>query len=293
MTPAAEFKPTQRTIRRSVEIEGAGVHGGQSVRLRLEPAPADSGILFHRIDLPGSAPIPARLESVRTGGVQRMSVLQGASTNGAQAPVVGMVEHLLAACAGLGVTNLNVSLDSAECPILDGSACEYARLLHDAGLEDQAVPARVYRLSRPVCLLKEGAEIIAIPALRPRYTFFGEFRHAGIADQQVTFDPQSDDFMKEIAPARTFCFWEEVKGLFDSGLIRGGSLENAIVLRDGRPMNGEYRMENELARHKLLDLMGDLAVLGRPLCAMVSARRTGHALHHEFNRLLAPELIDG
>lgn len=280
----------QQTISRPVEAEGVGVHSGQDVRIRLEPAEPETGIVFVRSDLSGSPEIPVRPESINPASARRMTVLE--TSSGGKSASVGMIEHLLATCAGLGVSNLRVVINGAECPIFDGSARRYVQLIREAGLKSQDIPLLPLRLEHPIGLIRDHAEVIALPADRPRFTFFGEFRHRGLPDQQVTFEPGRDDFAADIAPARTFCFWEEIEALRDENLIQGGSLDCALVLRDGKPLNGEYRLTNELARHKLLDLMGDLAVLGRPVAAWISARASGHALHHEFVQLLMKGLAD-
>jgi UDP-3-O-acyl N-acetylglucosamine deacetylase len=299
MLPAPQPRTGQRTLRNPAEAEDFGVHSGRRVRLRLLPAAENSGIAFVRTDLPGAPEIPARSENVHRAALQRMTVLR----NGVASAEVGMVEHLLAVCVGLGVDNLRVELDSAECPIFDGSGAAYVRLIREAGLVEQLSPVRRFHLRRPVALLRENCDLVAIPAERVRFTFFAEFRHAGMTDQQVTFDPSREDFASGIAPARTFCFWNDIEGLLNAGLIKGGSTENAIVLKDGRPIklapdgspveDADFRprLPNELARHKLLDLMGDLAVLGGELCALISARASGHSAHQEFARLLQAELI--
>lgn len=286
MNPPA---PAQRTISCAVEAEGKGVHSGKPVRLRLEPAAPDSGIVFVREDMPGAPEVPARPENVSYAALQRMTVLERPLANGEKARV-GMIEHLLSACAGLGVWNLRVVLDGYECPIFDGSAKEYVELLRGAGIADQGAPQRRWRLTKPVAILRDNAEIIAIPAERMRCTYFGEFRHAGIPDQQATIDLDRDDYAALVAPARTFCFHHEIEPLLKAGLIQGGSLDCAIVLKDGKPANGDYRIDNELARHKLLDLIGDLAILGAPVAAMISARASGHLLHQEFVRELLKEI---
>lgn len=291
MTPASFPVRHQQTLARGVEVGGVGVHGGRRVRLRLEPAAPDHGIRFIRTDLPGNPEIRLSPDAVRRNGVQRMTLLE--NRDEAAPATVGMTEHLLAACMSAGLSNLRVLLDAPECPILDGSSLEYWRLIHDAGLETQNAPARFYRLRRPVCLTTPDCDIVALPADRMRLTFFAEFRDKGLPDEQVTFELGRGDFATEIAPARTFAFYEEIQPLLEANLIQGGSLDCAIVLRDGKPMNTDWRLQNELARHKLLDLLGDLGVLGAPVLASISARRSGHALHHDFIALLKEELIDG
>jgi len=218
-----------------------------------------------------------------------MTVLRAAEDENVQ---VGMVEHLLAACAGLGVWNLRARVDGPECPIFDGSALPYAELILSAGPATQTVPQRRWRLARPVAVWTDRGEVIALPAERTRLTTFTELARGGMPDQQATFVPDRDDFLAEIAPARTWCFEDEVQALREDGLIRGGSLDCAVVLRDGGPVGGSFRLQGEPARHKLLDLMGDLAVLGRPVAAMISARAAGHSLHQAFIAELRRHLID-
>lgn len=270
-----------------------GVHSGAPATLRLEPAEPDSGVVFIRADLPGRPEIKVSPENVIPDSLNRMTVIGNrAKGDGAPTATVGMTEHFLGSCLALGLNNVRAVLDGPECPIFDGSAKNYVDLIREAGLQDQAIPARRFRLKRPVGLIKERAEIIALPAERLRLTFFAEFRHAGMPDEQVTFEPSTEDFTSLIAPARTFCFAEDVERLRQAGLIKGGSLDCAIVLQNGKPIDGGYRLQNELARHKLLDLLGDLAILGRPVSALISARASGHALHYEFIRLLEKELSD-
>lgn len=295
---AAHWPVRQRTLARSIEAEGLGVHSGKPAKMRLDPAPADSGVVFIRTDLPGAPEIPAAPGSVKKEMLRRMTVLEGAP-----GATVGMVEHLLAACAAMGLVNVRVSLSGFECPIFDGSGAHYTRLIREAGLREQEAPFRSWRLDRPVALLRENAELVALPAEFTRYTFFAEFVHAGMPDQQATFELFRDDWETEIAPARTFCFWRDVAGLFQAGLIQGGSTANAIVLHDGKPVRVRpdlkpepdpdfaYRLPAELARHKLLDLIGDLAILGAPVRALISARASGHALHQEFASMLLPALV--
>lgn len=298
--------PMQATLAAPAEAKGVGVHSGRPATLRLIPADPNTGIVFVRTDLAGAPEMPARIENIKTESLVRMTVLHNREWRG-EDPLrmgasVGMIEHLMASCAGLGVTNLRVELDGPECPIFDGSGEFYVRLIHEAGIAPQNAPMRRWRLRKPVGLVRDNVEIIALPAESTRYTFFAEFRHAGMKDQQATFELFADDFASEVAPARTFCFWKDIEMLLKAGLIKGGSTENAIVIKDAAPVkvgedktpqpDGEFnwRVPNELARHKMLDLIGDLSVLGGPVLALISARASGHATHQEFARMLAPEL---
>ncbi len=173
-------------------------------------------------------------------------------------------------------------MDGPELPIFDGSALPYAALLEKAGRRKLDAARRPWRLKRTVTFLAESAEIVAVPAESMTVAFFADLAHAGIADQAAEFQVGAGDFTADLAPARTWVFYEDVIGLQQAGLIRGGSLDCAIVLRDGQPINTRYRLDQELARHKLLDFLGDLAILGRPLNALLTARGTGHRLHHQF-----------
>ncbi|HOR27412.1 MAG TPA: UDP-3-O-acyl-N-acetylglucosamine deacetylase [Candidatus Sumerlaeota bacterium] len=280
------FAPRQQTLAGPVETRGIALHHGVDVAVRLVPAPPDHGIVFERVDLPGRPRIAVSPESVDAGGLQRRTELAGSG-----AARVATPEHLLAACAGLGVDNLLVELGGPELPIFDGSAAPWVELIDRAGLAEQAAPRRCFRLRRAVTLMEGDADLVALPAERPHFTFFATLRHAGLPNQAAVFDPDRDDFRRALAPARTFCFYDEVRHLMDNGLIKGGSLDCALVLRDGAPINAQYRLPNELAAHKLLDLIGDFAILGRPVAAHVSARGSGHALHYAFIRKLQEELI--
>lgn len=270
------FAPPRRTVADGAEASGVGVHGGRPVTIRLAPAECGDGVVFIRTDLPGAPRVRVRPESVNIASLRRMT---GLAEKGAE---VGMTEHLLSACAGLGVTDLMVELNAPELPIFDGSALPYAELLRGAGIRDLAGRAEFIRIDEPIVVSDGNAEIVAVPADSPRFTYFLELREHGMPDQQATFHPATGDYLREIAPARTFCFWDDIEKLRAAGLIKGGSLDCAVVVRDGGPHESQWRLEAELARHKLLDLMGDLAVLGAPMAAMISARRSGHALNQAF-----------
>lgn len=266
----------RRTVAGWAEARGVGVHGGRPVTMRLGPAASGEGIRFVRVDLMERPVVRARPESVRAESLRRMT---GIGENGAE---VGMTEHLLSACAGLGVTDLTVELDAPELPIFDGSARPYAQTLERAGFAALPGQVEMIRITEPIVVREGEAEIIAIPADSPRYTYFLELREHGMPDQQATFHPGTGDYLAEVAPARTFCFWEDIEKLRAAGLIKGGSLDCAVVVREGLPHESAWRMDNELARHKLLDLIGDVAILGAPIAAMISARRAGHALNQAF-----------
>lgn len=274
----------QHTIARPAECAGVALHTGEQVHLRLECGEPDTGVVFVRADLDGRPEILVGPAAVDHAALARRTQLRAGEAS------VATPEHLLATCLALGVDNVRVVLDGPEVPIFDGSAQPFVELLERAGRLAQDRPRRVWRLRRPVSLVADHAEIHALPADRMEVAFFARLEQAGIPNQccQALVEPAS--FTDVIAPARTFTFYDDVQPLLEAGLIKGGSLDSAIVLRDGRPMRGDYRMPEELARHKLLDLIGDFAILGRPLSALVTARATGHALHHAFIERLRKEL---
>lgn len=286
---------SQTTVARESAARGVGLHSGADVELRLRPAPAGTGVVFVRDDLPGSPEVRCHPAAVDRSGLQRRTELVG--DDGAR---VITPEHFLAACMGLGLDNVRVHLTGAEIPIFDGSAQEFVALIERAGIVPLETERRPLRLRQPVILTQDDREIIAMPARSMQLAFFAMLTHAGMHNQAAACEIGGEigtRRFRELACARTFVFYEEIERLRAAGLIRGGSLDCAIVLRDGQPIGlngsdqpGQYRLPNELACHKLLDLLGDLAVLGRPIDALISARGSGHAMHHEFVELLGKEL---
>lgn len=262
------------------------LHQGNPVKVRLEPAGAHAGIRFVRTDLEDHPEIIASLETLDGQAAQRRTSLAGAS--GVR---VEMIEHMMAACLGLGLDNVRILIDGPELPIMDGSVQPYVELIDRAGLKTLDAPRQCYQLNQPVVFANDYAEIIALPAKRMHLTFFAMLREHGMENQAAEIDLVPEAF-RSIAPARTFVFYEDVEKLRSAGLIKGGSLDCALVLRDGELLEGQgdYRLPNELACHKLLDLIGDLAILGRPIAAHISARGSGHALHQAFARQLVKEL---
>jgi UDP-3-O-[3-hydroxymyristoyl] N-acetylglucosamine deacetylase len=268
----------RRTLRREVGCTGIGLHSGRAVRLRLLPAPAETGIRFWRADV--GVEIPATLGQIGTQ--------DHATTLGRDGVTIGTVEHLLAAFAGLGVDDARVEVDGPEVPILDGSAAPFVILIHEAGLRPLAVPRLHLRITRPVEVVRGAASVRLSPAehLEVRYTI--GFDHPLLRHQSrsVRITPQT--FTDEVAPARTFGFLREVEMLRRGGLALGGSLDNAVVIGETGVLNNKLRFEDEFVRHKILDALGDLALLGHPLLGRLEATRAGHALHAAVaQRLLA------
>ena len=271
----------QRTIKEQVRATGVGLHSGKKVNLRLRPAAADTGIVFRRIDLAEPLDFPALATGV--GNTQLASVL----TNGNAR--VSTVEHLMAACVGLGIDNLYVDLDAEEVPIMDGSATTFVYLLQSAGISVQAAVKRYLRLLKPIEVREADKWARLSPFFGYRLNFAISFNHPAVnaTGQEVSFDFARDSFVKEIARARTFGFVQEVETLLSHGLGRGGSLDNAIVLDEYRVLNnGGLRFDDEFAKHKLLDAIGDMALAGYPLLAQYSAFKSGHALNNKLVRAL-------
>jgi len=272
----------QRTLKTLVRAVGVGLHSGQRVEITLRPAQPNTGIVFRRIDLPLPVDIP-----VSAGAVSDTRL---ASTLANGSVKVHTVEHLMSACAGLGVDNLYVDVSAEELPILDGSAASFVFLLQSAGIVQQKAPRRFIRLLSTV-LVQEGQGAAEKWArLEPyhgyRLSFEIDFSHPAVdaTGQRVVFDMSTDSYSRDIARARTFGFTKDVEAMRANGLALGGGMDNAIVMDEYKVLNaGGLRYDDEFAKHKILDAMGDLYLLGQPLLASYSARRSGHALN---NRLL-------
>ncbi len=270
----------QRTLGRSVKCTGIGLHSGRKVTLRLKPAPADHGIRFKRLDLDGLE-VPAVAE--RIAGI---SYATGLAQDAAS---VGTVEHLLAALVGMGVDNVSVELDQAEVPIMDGSAASFVYLVHEAGRKTLKAPRRFLKILRPIALSNGSKRIAVYPSDHFKVTYSISFDHPLLRHQSRTQQVTEETFVEEIAPARTFGFLKEVEQLRKKGLALGGSLDNAIVLGETGFLNNTLRFEDEFVRHKILDVIGDLALVGHPIIGHVVAHRGGHALHAGFARKILDE----
>src|SRR6187455_107976 len=264
----------QRTLRRTVPCAGIGLHSGQKVTLSLKPAPADYGIRFQRSDL-GGLEVPATVTHI--GGSQ----LQTGLTR--EAVSVETVEHLLAALTALGIDNAIVELNHPEVPIMDGSAAPFVYLvLNEAGVKKLTAPKKFLKVLRPISLSQGDKRIALYPADHFKVTYSISFDHPLIRHQSRTMKITDETFVEEIAPARTFGFLKEVEMLRQRGLALGGSLDNAIVLGETGVLNNALRFDDEFVRHKILDAIGDLALVGYPVIGHLVAHRAGHALHTEF-----------
>ncbi|MGA8222366.1 MAG: UDP-3-O-acyl-N-acetylglucosamine deacetylase [Candidatus Acidiferrales bacterium] len=271
--------PFQLTIQRPVEAEGVGLHTAVRCRMRLVPAPADTGIVFRRVDL-DNFEIEAHVRNVARVSYATSLMRQGV--------LLSTTEHVLAALYSCGVDNVYVELDALELPILDGSAKPFIDLLARAGTRRLRRQRRYIRVIKPLEFSDGDRRIGIYPANEFRVECYVNYAHPSVGPQEVELTVDRETFSRELAPARTFGFVKDFPGLQAMGLIRGGSIENAIVLDDKKIMNGPLRFPDEFGRHKALDLIGDLALVGHPLKARVVAHKAGHALHTQLvTRLLA------
>jgi UDP-3-O-[3-hydroxymyristoyl] N-acetylglucosamine deacetylase len=273
----------QTTLKTTVSIDGVGLHSGHPVRAHFHPAPPEYGLVFLRREHP-NCPIPARLESA--------SSFDLATTLKRGDVSIGTVEHALSAAAGVGLDNCLIEIEGPEVPIVDGSALPFVRLFHAAGFERQDALARPLTLPRSVEVTREDRHVEYIPdGPGLTITYEIDFPHPIVGRQELTFTLRPEEFASRIAPARTFGFAREVEAMRRRGLARGGSLHNAVVLDDKGIISGPLRFRDEFVRHKVMDLIGDLALLGRPLHGRIHARKAGHALHIEFARALNAALM--
>jgi UDP-3-O-[3-hydroxymyristoyl] N-acetylglucosamine deacetylase len=263
----------QRTLRRSITCAGIGLHSGNKVTLSLKPAPVDTGIRFRRFDL-GGLEVPATVRHV--GGINHATGLSRDAVR------VDTVEHLLAAFVSLGVDNVIVELNSPEVPIMDGSAAPFIYLIQEAGLKQLTAPRRYMKIIRPISLSRGDKRIALYPSDHFKITYSIAFDHPLLRHQSRTVRLTEESFVDEIAPARTFGFLEDVEMMRQQGLALGGSLENAIVIGDTGVLNNALRFDDEFVRHKILDVIGDMALVGHPIIGHLVAHRGGHALHTEF-----------
>jgi UDP-3-O-[3-hydroxymyristoyl] N-acetylglucosamine deacetylase len=282
----------QRTLKSLTRAVGVGLHGGQRVEMTLRPAPTDSGIVFRRVDL--VQPLDIQVNALWITDTRLATTLSAGGDPGA--PKVKTIEHLLSACSGLGLDNLLIEINGEEVPILDGSAASFVFLLQSAGIELQDAPKRFMRITRPVEVRDGEGASLKWARLEPfegyRLSFEIDFNHPAIdqTGQRLTFDMGSGRYKQEIARARTLGFTKDVDMMRSRGLALGGSMDNALVIDDYKVLNdGGLRYGDEIVKHKMLDAIGDMLVIGHPLIAAYSAFRSGHDLN---NKLLRAVLAD-
>ena len=281
----------QRTIKSMTRAVGVGMHSGQKVELVLKPAAPDTGIVFRRVDLPQPVAIPVRAQSVSDTRMASTISVGGDP----DAPKVQTIEHFMSACCGLGLDNLVVDITADEVPILDGSAASFVFLLQSAGIVEQDAPRRFIRVKEPVEVRQGEGKRLMWARLDPyhgfKLSFEIDFDHPAVdaTGQRVSFDMGSGRYRRDIARARTFGFTKDVEAMRSRGLTLGGSMDNAIVVDDSRVLNADgLRYDDEFAKHKILDAIGDLYNAGYPMLTHYTAYKSGHAL----NNLLLRTLLD-
>ena len=275
----------QRTLKSLTKAVGVGLHSGQRVELTLRPAPPDTGIIFRRVDLP--QPVDIVVSAVAVTDTRMASTISSGSAK------VFTVEHLMSACAGLGIDNLYIDITAEEVPILDGSAASFVFLLQSAGIALQPTPKKFVRVIQSVEVREGEGASTKWARLSPyegyKLSFEIDFDHPAVdsTGQRVEFDMGADSYIRDIARARTFGFTKDVEMMRANGLAMGGGLDNAIVMDDYKVLNTEgLRYNDEFVKHKILDAMGDLYLLGKPLLAAYSAFRSGHAMNNKLLREL-------
>jgi UDP-3-O-[3-hydroxymyristoyl] N-acetylglucosamine deacetylase len=272
----------QTTLKTAVAIEGIGLHSGRAVKVLFRPAPADHGLVFVRADRP-DLPIPACPQSARA--------FDYATTLGSEDVTIGTVEHCLSAAMGAQLDNCRIEVEGAELPILDGSALPFVRLFHAAGIVRQKARVAPLSVASPIEIASDGKLLTLRPGSGLTITYEIDFPHPVIGKQSLTLRLRPEEYAAQIAPARTFGFVREAEMLRARGLALGGNVHNAVVLDDSGIISGPLRFRDEFVRHKILDLIGDLALLGRPLEGHLYANRAGHALHFQLvDRLLKGDI---
>ena len=265
----------QRTLKNSIQANGVGLHTGEKVYLTLHPSAPDTGVVFRRIDLDPVVEIPAKAENVGDTMLSTTLIKEGAR--------VSTVEHLLSALAGMGIDNLIIDVSAPEIPIMDGSAAPFVFLLQSAGIEEQDAPKKFIRVKRPVTVEQEGKKATFKPFDGFKINFAIDFDHPVFENQTLnaSIDFSSTSFVKEVSRARTFGFMHEFEYLRAKGLARGGSLDNAIVVDDSQIVNEDgLRFEDEFVKHKILDAIGDLYLMGNSIIGEFDAHKSGHGLNN-------------
>jgi UDP-3-O-[3-hydroxymyristoyl] N-acetylglucosamine deacetylase/3-hydroxyacyl-[acyl-carrier-protein] dehydratase len=273
----------QKTIAREVTFSGTGLHTGNETVITFKPAPVNSGISFIRADLTEKPKIHVDCANV-------LDTTRGTTIGLSPSVKIHTVEHILGAIAGMGIDNITAEVNANEAPVADGSALPFVKVLKEAGMVEQEQPKRYIELPEPISMSENGVQLVALPADKFEVSFKIEYPHPLINVQSAHYVEEGASFTEQIAPARTFCFLKEVEMLQEHGLIKGGSLENAIVIADDTILNDELRFDNEFVRHKILDLIGDFSLLGAPLKAHLIAVRSGHSTHIKFVQKIKNDL---
>jgi UDP-3-O-[3-hydroxymyristoyl] N-acetylglucosamine deacetylase len=260
----------QRTLRERIQLDGIGLHTGYSVQLTLTPAPPETGIRFRRTDLKNF-----EIEAIRT----HVAKVSYATTLMKKGVMISTVEHLLSTLYGLGIDNLYLDINSLEVPILDGSSGRFVDEILKIGIAEQDALRKYMLIQKPIEVRHDNKVAGVYPDRVPKATYIINFEHNAIGSQKIEIELTPESYCREIAMARTFGFVSDVEYLKSIGLIRGGSLENAVVLDSSGIVNNHLRFPNEFVRHKLLDLLGDISLIGYPIIGHLYAERAGHAIH--------------
>ncbi len=271
----------QRTPKTVIQATGVGLHSGDKILLTLSPAPVNTGIVFRRTDLDSIPEVPASYKNVSETNLCTSLEYQGVR--------IATVEHLLSAFAGLGIDNAYVDIDGPEVPIMDGSAAPFVFLIQSAGVSEQNAPKRFIRILKPVRVEDQGKYVQFLPYEGYRVSFTIDFEHPVFNDkpQTASFDFSSTSYLKEVCRARTFGFLSDYEKLREANLAKGGSLDNAIVVDDYRILNEDgLRFDDEFVKHKVLDAVGDLYLLGSSLIGAFEGHRSGHELNNRLLRAL-------
>jgi UDP-3-O-[3-hydroxymyristoyl] N-acetylglucosamine deacetylase len=275
---------SENTLKKEVVFSGHGIFTGQEAVIRLSPAPIGTGIVFYRTDIPGASGIEAKVENV-IEATRCTKIGKGGNS-------VQTVEHLLAAIKSFNVDNLKIEISGPEVPIFDGSSLPFVRFIQEAGVASQEGKKSCYSLKKPLYWSKGETHLVALPSNEFRISCTIHFPHSPyLRSQYYSTVIGKEVFEKEIAPCRTFSLYEEVAPLIEKGILKGGGLENGVVIQGDRVLNPEgVRFADEMVRHKILDIIGDLALVGLPFLAHIIAIRSGHAAHHAFAKELIKEL---
>ncbi|HTZ11390.1 MAG TPA: bifunctional UDP-3-O-[3-hydroxymyristoyl] N-acetylglucosamine deacetylase/3-hydroxyacyl-ACP dehydratase [Candidatus Margulisiibacteriota bacterium] len=274
----------QKTINKEVNFRGVGLHTANKVNIAFKPAPVDTGVIFTRTDLPGKPSFKASVDYLTavSRSPRRTSV-------GEAEAQVKTIEHLMAALSGLGIDNLNVEVDQPEIPGLDGSSADFLDLLNKAGIVEQEKERRYFALKEPVCVEENGSSLMAFPCDEFKISYTLNYSHSLIKTEFLSLTINPEVFKNDIAPARTFCLEEEVEELQERGLGMGANYENTLVVGKNGVIKNKLRFENEFVRHKILDLIGDLYLVGCPIKAHVIALRSGHSLNLKLAKKIAQQ----
>ncbi|MCF8001969.1 MAG: UDP-3-O-acyl-N-acetylglucosamine deacetylase [Halanaerobiales bacterium] len=276
----AVFNRKQNTIKKRVTIEGIGLHSGNQVKMSFNPAPPNSGIVFKRIDLKNDPTIQAVVENVTS--------TERSTTIGVKGVKVKTIEHLMAALSAFEIDNIVIEIDNDELPALDGSAIKYAEVLEKAGIKGQKVNKDIIKIKDNFFIKSENTYLGVFPADEFKINYLLKYEHPKIGTEYLEYTFDKNSFIKEIMPARTFGFAEEIEKLKRKGLALGGSLDNAILLKENKVVNN-LRFKDEFVRHKVLDLVGDFYLNG-PLVGEIIAIRTGHKDNHKMNQIIKKEI---